>query len=196
MNAEPDPQADPGAALAALLGEPPQGPAALAAAWFDTPLGAMIAVADSDRLHLLEFVERDALPAELRRLAKGAGGRIGPGRTAVTDRAEAQIGAYFGGGLTAFDLPLALHGTDFQQQVWRELQRLPAGTTISYAELARRIGRPSAIRAVARANGANQFAVVIPCHRVIGSNGGLTGYGGGLWRKRALLDHETRHFPA
>ncbi|MDK8874885.1 methylated-DNA--[protein]-cysteine S-methyltransferase [Paracoccus sp. SSJ] len=196
MNAGPDPQADPGAALAALLGEPPQGPAALAAAWFDTPLGAMIAVADSDRLHLLEFVEREALPAELRRLAKGAGGRIGPGRTAVTDRTEAQITAYFGGGLTAFDLPLALHGTDFQQQVWRELQRLPAGTTISYAELARRIGRPSAIRAVARANGANQFAVVIPCHRVIGSDGGLTGYGGGLWRKRALLDHETRHFPA
>ncbi|UFS65743.1 methylated-DNA--[protein]-cysteine S-methyltransferase [Paracoccus denitrificans] len=196
MNAGPDPQADPGAALTALLGQPPQGPAALAAAWFDTPLGAMIAVADSDRLHLLEFVEREALPAELRRLAKGAGGRIGPGRTAVTDRAEAQITAYFGGGLTAFDLPLALHGTDFQQQVWRELQRLPAGATISYAELARRIGRPSAIRAVARANGANQIAVVIPCHRVIGSDGGLTGYGGGLWRKRALLDHETRHFPA
>ncbi|MEF9603194.1 methylated-DNA--[protein]-cysteine S-methyltransferase, partial [Paracoccus sp. PXZ] len=115
-------------------------------------------------------------------------------RTAVTDRTEAQITGYFAGDRAMFDLPLALHGTDFQQQVWRKLQRLPAGATISYAELARRIGRPSAIRAVARANGANQIAVVIPCHRVIGSDGGLTGYGGGLWRKQALIRHEAERF--
>lgn len=191
MSAGPDPQADPGALLAALPG-PPQGPAELLAAWFDTPLGGMIAVADQERLHLLEFLERAALPAELRRLA--ARGRIGPGRTAVTDRTEAQIAGYFAGERAAFDLPLVLHGTDFQQQVWRELQRLPAGTTTSYAELARRIGRPSAVRAVARANGANQIAVVIPCHRVIGSDGGLTGYGGGLWRKQALIRHEAEGF--
>ncbi|WP_199260782.1 methylated-DNA--[protein]-cysteine S-methyltransferase [Paracoccus binzhouensis] len=188
MSAGPDPQADPGALLAALLG-PPQGAAELAGAWFDTPLGAMVVVADQKRLHLLEFLERAALPAELRRLA--ARGRIAPGRTAVTDRTEAQIAGYFTGERADFDLPLALHGTDFQQRVWRELQRIPAGTTISYAELARRIGRPSAVRAVARANGANQIAVVIPCHRVIGSDGGLTGYGGGLWRKQALIRHEA-----
>ncbi|MDQ7260360.1 methylated-DNA--[protein]-cysteine S-methyltransferase [Paracoccus sp. PS-1] len=191
MSVGPDPQADPGALLAALPG-PPQGPAELLAAWFDTPLGGMIAVADQERLHLLEFLERAALPAELRRLA--ARGRIGPGRTAVTDRTEAQIAGYFAGERAAFDLPLVLHGTGFQQQVWRELQRLPAGTTTSYAELARRIGRPSAVRAVARANGANQIAVVIPCHRVIGSDGGLTGYGGGLWRKQALIRHEAEGF--
>lgn len=191
MSVGPDPQADPGALLAALPG-PPQGPAELLAAWFDTPLGAMIAVADQERLHLLEFLERAALPAELRRLAARA--RIGPGRTAVTDRTEAQIAGYFAGERAAFDLPLVLHGTGFQQQVWRELQRLPAGTTTSYAELARRIGRPSAVRAVARANGANQIAVVIPCHRVIGSDGGLTGYGGGLWRKQALIRHEAQGF--
>ncbi|WP_051476450.1 methylated-DNA--[protein]-cysteine S-methyltransferase [Paracoccus sp. J39] len=191
MSVGPDPQADPGALLAALPG-PPQGPAELLAAWFDTPLGGMIAVADQERLHLLEFLERAALPAELRRLA--ARGRIGPGRSAVTDRTEAQIAGYFAGERAAFDLPLVLHGTGFQQQVWRELQRLPAGTTTSYAELARRIGRPSAVRAVARANGANQIAVVIPCHRVIGSDGGLTGYGGGLWRKQALIRHEAEGF--
>lgn len=174
--------------LAALLG-PPRGVAELAAAWIDTPLGGMIAVADRERLHLLEFQEREALPAELRRLA--AKGGIASGRTAVTDRTEAQVAGYFAGERSAFDLPLALHGTDFQRQVWQELQRIPPGTTIRYAELARRIGRPSAIRAVARANGANQIAVVIPCHRVIGADGGLTGYGGGLWRKQALIRHEA-----
>ncbi|MFC3570365.1 methylated-DNA--[protein]-cysteine S-methyltransferase [Paracoccus simplex] len=193
MSAGPDPQADAGAMLAALLG-PPHGVAELAAAWIDTPLGGMIAVADRERLHLLEFQEREALPAELRRLA--AKGGIVSGRTAVTDRTEAQVAGYFAGERSAFDLPLALHGTDFQRQVWQELQRIPPGTTIRYAELARRIGRPSAIRAVARANGANQIAVVIPCHRVIGADGGLTGYGGGLWRKQALIRHEAARVAA
>lgn len=98
-----------------------------------------------------------------------------------------QLTAYFKGHLKAFDLPLAPQGTPFQCAVWSELQRIPYGETISYAELARRIGNPHAVRAVGLANGQNPIAIVIPCHRVIGSNGSLTGYGGGLPTKQALL---------
>ena len=102
----------------------------------------------------------------------------------------AQLRAYFRGDLTCFDLPLAPQGTPFQLQVWNELQRIPYGTTISYAELARRVGKPNAARAVGAANGKNPLPIVIPCHRVIGSNGHLTGYGGGIHIKKALLKLE------
>jgi methylated-DNA-[protein]-cysteine S-methyltransferase len=101
-----------------------------------------------------------------------------------------QLTAYFDGTLTEFDLPLTFEGTSFQQRVWQELTRIPFGTTISYAELARRVGKPGAARAVGSANGRNPISVVVPCHRVIGASGKLTGYGGGLERKRWLLDHE------
>ena len=182
--------------LRAWLG-PPQGqtaPADLLARQIDTPLGAMICVTDADRLHLLEFAERPELPAEMRRLAKSAKTRIAPGRNALADLTETQLAAYFAGQSCAFDLPLALSGTDFQRLVWRELIRIPAGQTVSYSELAARIGRPDAVRAVAAANGANRFAVIVPCHRVLGADGSLTGYAGGLWRKRALIDHESAAF--
>jgi methylated-DNA-[protein]-cysteine S-methyltransferase len=105
--------------------------------------------------------------------------------------ASAQLQAYFAGELRVFDLPLRMTGTPFQRLVWDELLRIPYGTTISYGELARRIGRPSASRAVGAANGQNPIALIVPCHRVIGSNGTLTGYGGGLDRKEWLLQHET-----
>ncbi len=101
-----------------------------------------------------------------------------------------QLGAYFAGKLTHFDLPLTPAGTPFQLEVWRELQRIPYGTVISYGELAGRIGKPHASRAVGAANGANPIPIVVPCHRVIGSNGKLTGYGGGLAIKEALLELE------
>ncbi|MEO8461263.1 MAG: methylated-DNA--[protein]-cysteine S-methyltransferase, partial [Dokdonella sp.] len=110
-------------------------------------------------------------------------------------KARRQIEAYFAGDLTEFDLPLRPHGTDFQLSVWDELTRIPYGETISYVELARRIGRPKASRAVGAANGANPLALIVPCHRVIGANGTLTGYGGGLPTKRYLLDHERRYMP-
>ena len=101
--------------------------------------------------------------------------------------------AYFAGDIAAIDsLPVALGGTDFQRQVWSALREIPAGQTLSYGELARRIGRPKAVRAVGLANGANPVGVVVPCHRVVGSNGSLTGYGGGLHRKAWLLAHEQR----
>lgn len=185
------------ATLASLLGHAPHaltGQAELVASWFDTPLGGMVCVVDRDRLHLLEFTERRALQRELRRLSGSVKGRIGLGRIPMTARVEARIAAYFAGESADFDLPLALHGTPFQRRVWDGLMRVPAGVTISYGDLARRIGNPAATRAVARANGANQIAVVIPCHRIIGADGALTGYGGGLWRKEALLRLERAKF--
>jgi methylated-DNA-[protein]-cysteine S-methyltransferase len=111
---------------------------------------------------------------------------------AALSEARAQLQAYFAGELRGFELPLAAEGTPFQQRVWRALCDIPYGETISYGELARRIGQPAAARAVGLANGQNPIAIVVPCHRVIGANGSLTGYGGGLERKRWLLAHESR----
>jgi methylated-DNA-[protein]-cysteine S-methyltransferase len=113
------------------------------------------------------------------------------GGSDILDAAVTQIQEYFGGGRTTFDLPLDLGGTPFQQKVWLELGSIPFGTTISYGEQARRIGRPQAARAVGAANGRNPVPVVLPCHRVIGSGGALTGFGGGLDTKRTLLRHEA-----
>lgn len=107
-----------------------------------------------------------------------------------------QLTAYFAGEATDFDLPLRLEGTPFQQRVWDELRRIPYGETISYGELAARIGSPSASRAVGLANGKNPISIIVPCHRVIGANGSLTGYGGGLDRKRQLLAFEGGGEPA
>jgi methylated-DNA-[protein]-cysteine S-methyltransferase len=102
-----------------------------------------------------------------------------------------QLQAYFAGELTEFDLPLATSGAPFQQRVWAELRKIPYGSTISYGELARRIGAPKAPRAVGAANGSNPISIIIPCHRLIGSNGKLTGYGGGIERKKFLLEFEA-----
>jgi methylated-DNA-[protein]-cysteine S-methyltransferase len=108
----------------------------------------------------------------------------------------AQLQAYFAGELTAFELPIQLRGTEFQRRVWASLQEIPYGETISYGELARWVGKPSASRAVGLANGRNPVAIVVPCHRVIGADGSLTGYGGGLERKVWLLEHEGARSPA
>jgi methylated-DNA-[protein]-cysteine S-methyltransferase len=113
------------------------------------------------------------------------------GGSHILDDAVTQIREYFAGARTRFDLPLDLGGTPFQQKVWLELATIPFGTTISYGEQARRIGRPQAARAVGAANGRNPVPVVLPCHRVIGSGGALTGFGGGLDTKRSLLRHEA-----
>ncbi|SEO48330.1 methylated-DNA--[protein]-cysteine S-methyltransferase [Amycolatopsis saalfeldensis] len=107
-----------------------------------------------------------------------------------------QLEEYFAGSRTEFDLPLALHGTPFQQTVWRALTTIPYGETTSYGELAEQIGRPAASRAVGLANGKNPVSIIVPCHRVVGSSGSLTGYGGGLDRKRQLLDFESGRAPA
>ena len=110
----------------------------------------------------------------------------------VLATAREQLEAYFDMRLTQFDLPLEARGTEFQRRVWDSLKAIPFGETISYAELARRIDRPTAVRAVGAANGRNRLMIVVPCHRVIGADGSLTGFGGGIDRKRWLLDHETR----
>ena len=152
----------------------------------------MIAVADNTHLHLLEFADRKALPAELTRLQKAVGG-IGLGSTAPLEQAKTELQAYFAGKCPSFQTPLALHGTPFTKSVWHTLQRIPAGHIQTYAALAKQMNQPTATRAVARANGANQIAILIPCHRIIGADGNLTGYGGGLWRKRKLIDLERQY---
>ena len=164
----------------------------LRADWIDTPIGPMLAIADRLALHLLEFADRPALPAEIRRLQERTRCAIAIGRCAPIDQIAAELAEYLAGKRTRFDTRLALHGTAFQRSVWERLRALPPGETLSYGALARDLGRPAAIRAVAQANGANQIAIVIPCHRIIGADGSLTGYGGGLWRKRWLLRHESR----
>jgi methylated-DNA-[protein]-cysteine S-methyltransferase len=129
--------------------------------------------------------------AGLRRVRFHARGLRTEGRSPVLDEAAAQLGAYFAGELTAFDLPLDLDGTDFQLACWRALATIPYGQTVSYGEQARRLGLgPAAARAVGTANGQNPLPLILPCHRVIGADGSLTGFGGGLETKRFLLEHE------
>ena len=166
--------------------------ALLRADWIQTPLGDMIAVSSKSHLHLLEFTTRKALPTELGKLRKDCKGDLGLGRHGPTDQIEKELQAYFEGESDVFETPVDVPGSAFTKSVWDELRRIPAGHTRSYGEIARRLGRPEATRAVARANGANQIAIAIPCHRVIGADGSLTGYGGGLWRKQRLIEIEMQ----
>ncbi len=183
-----------GEAAKANTGRSP-GAAAGSAFWLsrmDTPLGSMVAGVHSGRLCLLEFADRKALESEIKDLEKRFTAAARPGRDPVHDRLERQLADYFKGASTGFDLELEFPGSDFQQTVWKALLAIPYGRTRSYGEQAASIGRPTAVRAVARANGQNRLAIVVPCHRVIGSDGSLTGYAGGLDRKRFLLELESR----
>lgn len=182
------------AAFAKLLGCAPSelkpGEGLLRAHWIPTPLGDMIAVASKRHLHLLEFIDRKGLPGELAKLQAGSNERIGIGPLGPTEQASAELARYFAAESGTFETPLAMAGTPFTRQVWEALRTIPPGETRSYGDLARQIDRPSAVRAVARANGSNQIALMIPCHRVIGADGSLTGYAGGLWRKQRLIEIE------
>lgn len=162
----------------------------LKASWLDTKLGPMIAIADEEVLYLLEFVDRKGLEREVERLRQRTKSAIIPGITPVIYSIESELQSYFKGELKEFKTPLFLLGSPFQKQVWNELKKIPYGETRSYDDLAQAIGKPSAFRAVANANGANQHAIVIPCHRVVNTNGDLGGYGGGLTRKKWLINHE------
>ena len=162
----------------------------LKASWLDTPLGPMIAIADENALYLLEFVDRRGLEREVERLRKKTKSAIIPGHTQPISSIEKELCRYFEGKLSEFKTPLFFLGSPFQKSVWEELKKIPPGETRTYSDLAVAIGRPSACRAVAQANGANQISIVIPCHRVINSNGELGGYGGGLARKKWLINHE------
>lgn len=181
------------AAFARLLGKSPaelQSDKLLRATWIPTPLGDMIAVSSRNHLHLLEFVDRKGLPAELKKLERNSKEGIGIGTMPPSEQAAAELAEYFAARSARFLTPLAAPASAFTQHVWDALRQIPAGETRSYSDIARQIGHPAATRAVARANGANQIAIMIPCHRVIGADGSLTGYGGGLWRKQRLIEIE------
>jgi AraC family transcriptional regulator of adaptative response/methylated-DNA-[protein]-cysteine methyltransferase len=181
-------------AFTSLMGAPPasRNARALFAAWLDTPLGLMTAVGDDDALFLLEYADRRGLERQIEQLRARAGAGIVPGRTPPIAQVEAELAAYFERRSMRFETPLARLGSPFQSEVWDALLEIPPGQTRSYADIARATGRPAAARAAAQANGANPFAIVIPCHRVVTADGALGGYGGGLPRKRWLLDHERR----
>jgi len=162
----------------------------LKASWLDTKLGPMIAIANDEALYLLEFVDRTGLERAVERLRAKTKSAIVPGHTQAISSIEKELKLYFDCKLIEFKTPLFLLGSPFQKQVWEELKKIPSGKTRSYLDLAKVIGKPSAFRAVANANGANQLAIVIPCHRVINTNGELAGYGGGIARKQWLINHE------
>ncbi|MGE7214933.1 bifunctional transcriptional activator/DNA repair enzyme AdaA [Priestia koreensis] len=163
----------------------------LTAKWMETTLGSMLAIGDEHELYLLEFVDRRGLEKEIERMRVKLSVAIVPGTNELLEDLEQQLGEYFEGDRSSFDIPLTDKiGSSFQKNVWRLLGEIPPGKTISYKELAIQAGNPKAYRAVARANGANQIAILIPCHRVITSNGELGGYAGGLQRKAWLLELE------
>ena len=159
----------------------------------ETPIGRILLFGEGRRLVGLEFSDKPARVAVLRRQIARAIGPFEERPTRDAAGAGARLRRYFAGDSRALgEQPVKSYGTEFQRSVWRALRRIPAGRTLSYAGLARKIGRPSAVRAVAAANGANPVALFVPCHRVIASDGSPHGYGGGLARKRWLLDHESR----
>lgn len=155
-----------------------------------TPLGPMLAGATNEGICLLEFMDRRMLNTQLKILTKRLNCNFTPGSNKYLDQLADKLKEYFKGRLNKFTLPLVTPGTEFQNAVWNMLIKIPSGETISYEELAKRIGNPAAVRAVAKSNGDNRIAIVIPCHRVIGKDGNLTGYGGGLWRKKYLIELE------
>lgn len=158
----------------------------------DTPIGELVIVADDEgRLRAIDWSEHE--PRLKSRLHRHYGGAFTLESKRNPSGLTEAMEAYFAGDLGVIDgLPVQTNGTQFQRDVWSALREIPCGTTVSYAEVARRIHRPSAVRAVGLANNANPIGIVVPCHRVIGSTGALTGYGGGLDRKRWLLSHESR----
>ncbi|AOM80964.1 bifunctional transcriptional activator/DNA repair enzyme AdaA [Pedobacter steynii] len=159
----------------------------------ETPLGTMFACATAQGICLLEFSDRKMLETELKAIAKYLNATIMQGENKHFDTLRVQLTEYFEGKRTNFSIPIHSQGTDFQQAVWEKLQEIPYGETSTYLRQAIRLNRSEAVRAVGNANGMNRISIIIPCHRVVGTDGSLTGYGGGLWRKKWLLDHEKQH---
>ena len=176
------------------FGTPPgrgrRGAAALVT-WIRTPLGPMIAAASDAGLCLLEFTDRRMLETQLAIVRRRLGIPLVPGRHEVLQQLQVELGEYFEGRRRSFGIAVHAPGTPFQERVWDELRRIPYGETRSYADIARALGNPGAVRAVGQANGMNRIAVILPCHRVVNSSGELGGYGGGVWRKRRLLTLES-----
>jgi O-6-methylguanine DNA methyltransferase len=158
--------------------------------WIETPVGPLLAGATSEAVVLLEFSEQKILETQLQALRRRFQASITPGSNHWVGQLRRQLAEYFARQRRDFELPLQYPGTAFQQKVWAMLLQIPYGQTWSYRELAQKVGDANASRAVGAANGMNHIAIVIPCHRVVNANGELGGYGGGLWRKRILLDLE------
>ena len=175
----------------------PHRSVALTSDLIPTPLGEMLAVAGDDGILLLVFQTRENLDGEVTRLKDrlalhDQAATIAPGHHPHLESLRVELAEYFAGDLRDFTIPVAPYGTDFELRAWRFLQTIPYGQTHSYGQQAAALGSPSAARAVGRANGANFIGIIIPCHRVIGAGGSLTGYGGGIDRKRWLLEHEKK----
>ncbi|MGQ9021315.1 MULTISPECIES: bifunctional transcriptional activator/DNA repair enzyme AdaA [unclassified Bacillus (in: firmicutes)] len=181
-------------AFTKIMGNPPKKTQTkiLHANFISTPIGRMISVTDATHVYLLEFVDRRGLEKEIENMRKKHQARILVGETNVHQQLAKELTLYFEKKLTQFSVPLSLHGTPFQMKVWDLLTRIPSGKTSSYRELAVMLGDPHLVRAVGNANGANQLAIIIPCHRVIQTSGELGGYGGGIERKKYLLQLEQR----
>lgn len=160
-----------------------------------TPIGRMIAIAGDDGICLLEFLDGRATPSSAESFARRHGAAAKSGTNPHLDRLRSELDAYFRGALRCFESRLDLRGTPFQRSVWTRLAGTPYGATLTYAQLAARAGRPSAVRATGHANGRNPVSILVPCHRVVGTDGELHGYGGGLWRKRWLLELERGGAP-
>ena len=178
-----------------LFGKPPgqvRDSDCIRLAWVDTPIGPMVAGATSQGVCLLEFTERRMLEAQFTTLRSRFNLPMVPGESGHLEQLRAELAGYFSGERREFTVPLEYPGTDFERQVWAELLRIPYGETRCYEDLARSLERAGGARAVGRANGMNRIAILIPCHRVVNKDGQLGGYGGGLWRKRALLELERR----
>lgn len=158
------------------------------------PVGLMIVIGSETALYALDFMHKSDLQQNIEKLLRTFNATIVPGVTPVVLSMQEELFFYFAGTLTKFKKPLQLSGTPFQQAVWQQLMNIPYGQTISYAQLATMVGQPKACRTVANANGANQLAIIIPCHRVINSNGKLGGYTGGISRKLWLIAHEQAHY--
>lgn len=160
--------------------------------YLESPLGNLIIGVTSEGCCLLEFQDRYNLPQIRARYKKSHNAECVRGVHPFLEQMESELEDYFQGNLQSFTVPLDLKGTPFEMKVWKKLLEIPYGETRSYAEIARAIGNPAAVRAVGRANGRNPVVIIVPCHRVIASNGTLHGYGGGTWRKEKLLALESR----
>lgn len=159
----------------------------------NSPIGPLLAGAGDQGICLLEFTEKERLELQLARLRRSFPNRLEPGESPFFPILQNQLEEYFEGKRKEFEIPLEIPGTEFQRKVWKALLAVPYGRTNSYEAQAIRVGDIQAIRAVAKANGENRIAILIPCHRIIGKNGDLTGYGGGLWRKKFLLELERKN---
>lgn len=162
----------------------------IATSTIETPLGSMLAAAIDQGVCLLDFADRDTLENQITRLQTTFQAELQHGENTHLRNLEVQLNEYFDQKREIFEVPVVLSGSEFQNKAWKELQRIPYGETRTYKQQAIKAGNPKAVRAIATANANNRIAIVIPCHRVIASNGDLAGYAGGIWRKQKLLELE------